>query len=495
MSLPLYIRLTYLATFLLLWCPIHVFASFPTELDTSLRTYYGRVLSGTDGVANVAVSDGIQVTLTDSAGCYQLCTTSAPHFIFISLPSGFASRSSSGEPSYYKRTNPHDGNQRIDFDLPKLGNTEDQHTLIVGADPQVAFDEELPQLDSLLLDMKLHVEHAFADNPVYGIVLGDMVGDLKQTSPSLADIRRRFDSTHIPFFYVAGNHDLDLDIRSHVGAKLSYEAEFGPRYYSFNRGKVHYIVLDDVFSTGRAYGYIGYLEEQQLQWLEQDLALIPPGNTVIVSLHIPTYSVAARKGEYNKEDIKKTLQNRQALYRILKPYNTHIFSAHEHYHENYVIHENLFEHVHSALSGIFWQAPYNSDGTPLGYTVYEIDGDQLSWYFKAANRDKSEQLVSYLPGTDKNKPEAIVANVWNYDPEWKVFWYEDGIKMGEMKASTGWDADVVGYVKANQQQFRYPYVGAGPTEHLFYAVPKNKNAKLLVEVVDRFQRRYYSTPK
>ena len=31
---------------------------------------------------------------------------------------------------------------------------------------------------------------------------------------------------------------------------------FGPTYYSFDRGRVHYVVLDNVFYLSR--GYVGY---------------------------------------------------------------------------------------------------------------------------------------------------------------------------------------------------------------------------------------------
>lgn len=157
---------------------------------------------------------------------------------------------------------------------------------------------------------------------------------------------------------------------------------------------------------------------------------------------------------------------------------------------NYVINEHLFEHVHAALCGIFWQAPYNSDGTPLGYSVYEVDGNNIQWYYKAAGKDKNVQFNAYMPGADKQKPDAIIANVWNYDPAWKVFWYENGVRMGEMIQYRGWDPAIVNHVGKNKQNFRYKYVGAGPTEHLFYAEPIDKTSEIKIKVVDRFNNRY-----
>lgn len=495
MKTQVYQIFLFVAALFLLPRPVQGSETRDTVSNLGLRTYFGTVTSGGQGLADVAVSDGMQVVYTDSAGYYHMYSTCGGDFIFISLPAGYAARLPDGTASYYRPLSGPSGPRRYDFDLPKLSSLEDCHTLIVGADPQVAYPEELPLLDGLLTDLKAHVSSDYADQSVYGMLLGDMVGSLSQETPSLVDIRQRFEDLGIPFFYVAGNHDMDLDIRSNQGSKRTFEAHYGPRYYSFNRGKVHYVVLDDVFSTGRAGGYIGYLDEQQLQWLEQDLARIAHGSLVIVSLHIPTYSVAARNGEYGKEDIKKALQNRQALYRILAPFRVHILAAHEHYQENFVLQDNLHEHVHAAMSGIFWQAPYNSDGTPLGYSVYEINGDSISWYFKAAGLPKDRQFVAYMPGWDKNNPDALIANVWNYDPSWQVYWYEDGVKMGAMRSSTGWDPDIVQYVAANRHNFRYKYIGAGPTAHLFYALPRNRNARIKIEVIDRFKRSYFLTPK
>jgi hypothetical protein len=364
-----------------------------------------------------------------------------------------------------------------------------KHIMIVCADPQVAFREELPMLEKITKDMK-KLASSFTDIPIYGIVCGDIISDTQSDSVSFSDVKKLFDDTGIPFHYVAGNHDMDITDRTNRNSKQSFEKIFGRAYYSFDIGKVHYIVLDDVFCTGKGYSYIGYLDEQQFEWLEKDLSKVEHGSTVVVALHIPTYSREARKGEYEKEAINKVLQNRRALYRMLEPYRVHIMSGHEHYNENYVLNDRLYEHVHAALCGIFWQAPYNSDGVPLGYAVYEFDGDSVKWYYKVAGKSKNVQFDAYAAGSDKNKPEAIIVNVWNYDSAWKVFWYENGQKMGEMKQYTGWDPAITDYVERNQQNFRYKYIGAGLCEHLFYAEPVNKNAEIRIEVIDRFNNRY-----
>ena len=295
----------------------------------------------------------------------------------------------------------------------------------------------------------------------------------------------------MPFFYVFGNHDMDTDVRTNDYSKRSFKERFGPTYYAFDRGKIHYVVLDDVFFLARSYLYAGYLEERQLRWLEQDLASVPAGSTVVVCLHIPTWSCAARRGEWGKEQTNKVLNNRRALYKLLEPYRAHILSAHEHYNENYTPVPHVFEHVHAPLSTLFWQTPLSMDGIPAGYAVYEADGGRIaSWYWKAVDHDRGRQFTAYAAGADRHKPDAVTVNVWNYDPAWKVRWYEDGRCRGEMTRYTGYDESICDYVARYGDRFKYKYIGAAQTEHLFYAVPSSPDAEVRVEVTDRFGNVY-----
>ncbi|MBB4038030.1 hypothetical protein GGR21_003957 [Dysgonomonas hofstadii] len=467
------------------------------QVDLRNIEFSGKVLDkkGT-AIEGVAVTDGYNIVITNHKGEYNLLSNPTAEFVYISIPSGYVIPMQENAPHYFHRiSDKSKPKQRFDFTLEKSGLDENKHILIACADPQVGFDEEIPMLQEAVNDMKALVSRDYIGLSVHGVICGDIIAEISREPKFFEPIKSMFAETNIPFFYAVGNHDIDVNGRSNHYSKETFRRAAGPTYYSYNRGKVHYIVLDDVFFTARGYSSIGYLYEEQLCWLEQDLAFIPEGSTVVVSFHIPTYSPEARKGEFAKEEMNKVLQNRNALYKMLKPYKALILSGHEHYNENYQLADNLFEHVHAALCGIFWQAPYNSDGTPLGYAVYEFDGDNVKWFYKSVGKNKNYQFDSYLPGVDKHRPNAIIANVWNHDPQWKVYWYENGIRMGEMEQYRGWDPGVVNYVDKNKQNFRYKYIGAGPTEHLFKAEPLDKNAKIRIEVVDRFNNIYIGIPR
>ena len=370
-----------------------------------------------------------------------------------------------------------------DGPLSGTSDTNGDHCFIVVADPQVYEDSDVEQSKMAAMDIRETV--ANEGLPAFGVVCGDIIGEIKREPLLFVPEKEALESSGIPFHYVLGNHDIRMGTRSNELSKETFRKIFGKEYYSFDEGDVHYVVLDDVFYYARHYA--GYIEESQLVWLENDLRDIKPGSKVVIFIHIPTWSREARAGEYGKEEMNKIVGNRRELYRILEPYDAHLCTAHEHYAENYELSDSLFEHVHAPLSGLFWQSFWSMDGVPWGYYVYTIKNGDISWYYKAVGQDKSVQYTEYAVGEDRHKPDCIVANVWNYDPKWQVLWYEDGVLQGEMTKFSGWDTTICNDVDLRREkEFRWKYIGAGETQHLFYAKPSRPDAKLEIKVVDRF---------
>ena len=249
------------------------------------------------------------------------------------------------------------------------------------------------------------------------------------------------------------------------------------------------MILKDVFYYGFTYRYIGYVDENQLQWLEKDLKNVRPGSTVVVTLHIPTIYGESEKADSYNTSLSNSVMNREALYEILAPFNTHILAGHSHTNWHTQAKPNIIEHVHAAACGAWWQGEVCTDGSPKGYAVYEIDGDSISWYYKSVGQDKNHQLKLYKVGADAANPSSFIANVYNYDTKWKVRWYEDDIMMGEMTQYWGTDP-LAGELYQPGKNKKHSWLSAGTTHHLFKAEPKNPTAKIKVEVVDRFGNKY-----
>lgn len=452
----------------------------------------GKVLSGGKPVAGVPVTDGTQFVTTDRSGKYSMQSAEGTKYVYITLPDGYEVPVSGGVPVIYADVVPDaKGRFRHDFNLEKSNRDMTRHILFVQADPQVYFDPNLDDVEKASIEMKNILAEDYPGQDAVGLVLGDIVGQFKQGDKYFPWMIKNIAVAGFPYFYVCGNHDIEMDAPVNEDSRKAFNRYFGPTYYSFNRGKIHYVVLDNVYWMGRYYA--GYYTMQQLEWLRQDLSYVPEGSTVIISQHIPCYSRQARHKEWNKESYHKVVSNRQALFDILKPYNTHILSGHEHYSENYVLSDKLYEHCHAPLSNLFWCTKWAMDGTPGGYYIYEIDGDKIDWYYKVLGRDRSYQFEIYPRGRSRQHPEAVVANIWNVDSTWKIEWLEDGKPMGEMIRFTGEDPNLWDDVVANGKSYPFPYMGCDITEHLFYAVPEKENSVITVKATDHNGNVYTGT--
>lgn len=458
-------------------------------LITSLFTYAaspvhivvkGKVTCQNTTLENVAITDGTAVVLTNSNGEYELQSSSDRKFVYYSLPSGYNSPQKNGVPVFYQRIDLQKSTQEINFELEKEQLSQENHVFVVWADPQVSEEREFSLLQTVTTDVKETLK--MYSVPKHAICVGDLVFD----KPNLfIDYKKMISQLNLPFYQVIGNHDKDYSERSNEHSENSFNDAFGPTHYSYNVGKVHYIVLDDVFYYGYSYLYMGYLEENQLQWLESDLKLIKPGQTVIISLHIPTKYGDSEKPDNHTMLERNSLMNNKAFYKIIEPYNTHIMAGHSHTQWNTIISDNIFEHTHSAASASWWQGEIGQDGTPQGYTVYEVRGDSLNWYFKGVNMSKEEQFKLYLSEDGK----SIIANVYNYDPEWKVYVFENNNFVGNMERY--WGEDPLARIKYQPgKNKKYSWLSVGTTNHLFRASIKDQKSKITVLVIDRFGNKY-----
>ena len=448
----------------------------------------GRVQSGGQGLGGVRVTDGVRIVQTGADGRFALPSTTRQLFAYLTLPAGYAiPQNEPGTARFYQPIAPDaNGTATVQFDLQPIDGGDEQHAFVALADPQT---EDMAEMERFHQQTVPDVQQAVQalGRPAFGIGCGDLMFDDLALFP---EYERAVQMMGLPFFQVIGNHDLDFASPTDPGSARTFREYFGPTYYSFDRGAVHYVVLDDVFWNGDS--YFGYLDDVQLDWLANDLSYLDAGQPVIVFTHIPPLSTRYRRAGESQPSPRGSVSNRARLYALLDPFDAHIIAGHTHESEHR--YENgPHEHVIGATCGAWWSGPICYDGTPKGYAVYEVDGTDIQWRYQSTGHDADHQMRLYPAGSDPSAPDELIANVWDADDGWTIVWYEDGIRKGEMARRTGTDPLSEELHRGEDLPERRPWVDPVPTDHLFYAPVSDAAETVRVEATDRFGRTYAAT--
>ena len=440
----------------------------------------------TDGepIAGVVVSDGLNTVQTDEKGRFEMDTDQDSRFVFISTPSGYVSATLKGETLFYKELR--NEIKSYDFVVEKNPLDDTRHNLIVIADPQISDRDELPELSKYADDIEEYAKQLSGEYTL-GLCLGDIVGWDHSIYP---DYNRIMAKGGFDYRYVIGNHDMTNWGRSHETSMKDFENMYGPCWYSFNVGDIHYVVLNDNFFVGRDWYYIGYIDERQLSWLEKDLSYVPKGSKLVVSMHIPTTLDKSDRDAFRTDIMLDNLCNKTALYPMLEPYQTLILSGHMHTADYEQIAPNITEINITGLCGAWWCGPVCIDGSPAGFKHFTMSEDDMSWIYKGCGHPLDYQMKVYLD--DSMHQGWVVANVWDYDPQWKVEYFEDGVKVCDMERFKAQDPLARECYK-DPSSLKRTWVYAAPTENMFRARHSEGARTLEVRVTDRFGRTYTET--
>jgi hypothetical protein len=438
-------------------------------------------------VKEVVVSDGFSCTKTDAKGIYQMKKNANAKFVFYSTPSEYAINTASETvkmASFYAEIKTA---KRYDFKLKKLAAVEKDFNLLCIGDPQVTNTDEVARFRTETMeDIKIFTQSE--TKPSYGLAMGDMVGD----KPAFFEqMKALIGSSSMPVFTTIGNHDkVATSVTTQPRTTDAFTKVYGPTNYSFNRGDVHFVCLDNVIFSNSS-SYSGGFTDSQVQWLIQDLSYVPKEKMVIVYYHIPirgTSSIA------NRTQILNALQGFAEL---------HLMCGHTHYTENYVHTSPVaaYEHVHAAACGSWWRSTLNGDGAPNGYAVYNVSGNTITnWFYKPTKLNKDFQIRLH-PGNvsfggqygyfNFNQADhTVVANIWNSDSQWKVEAYENGMKVADLThmPTSSKDAWTLGYHIGILN--RNPDNYSPACKHLYLHTMVNPSASLEIKATDRFGNVY-----
>ncbi len=230
---------------------------------TAKGTIVGTVTeNGTNApVAGVSVTDGRNVVKTDDNGKYEIKVWRKSHFIAITIPSGYETD------SYYI---PFDkSKESYDFSLDKSDVTsQTEHSFLQISDTEIGENGTGEWLDTVKEIVK-------ENKPAFLIHTGDICYEagLKKHIEEM-----NTDTMGCTVKYVIGNHDY---VDGKYGEEL-YESLYGPVWYSFDVGNVHYVVTS--FQTGSDYKSF-YNKNDRWKWLKNDLENVDGDKKVVMFNH------------------------------------------------------------------------------------------------------------------------------------------------------------------------------------------------------------------
>jgi hypothetical protein len=240
----------------------------------------GRRDPGEQGIAGVAVSNQDDVVLTDAGGAFTIARGSTG-IVFVSVPDG---RASVGP--FWRATGADDS---VSFAL----HAESQprtFRFVHASDTHIAPDK---------VD-RFRRFHALVDSihPDLVLITGDLVRDAMSTPQPKSEsyfelFRTEAASFTTPVRTVPGNHDhfgiipwrLQVDHGNPLYNRGMYRKYFGPDYYSFTFGGIHFVGLNTLMPDDSA--YYGRVDSLQLAWLARDLEHVAPTTPVVTFMHIP----------------------------------------------------------------------------------------------------------------------------------------------------------------------------------------------------------------
>lgn len=438
----------------------------------SARKVTGMVSCGETGLSGVIVTDGTNFTVTNGKGKFAFDISSNADFVYVITPAGYTADCSSGTPEFYLPAN---GEKEFRFGLVKTTDSKD-YRLIAIADPQTQSMKHFRKFcDKPLADLVSSAHISTENFNTIGIVLGDICWDSMEILPMF---KEEIKKTGIPFYCAIGNHDHKKELQGDYETSSVFRSVFGPENYAFFIGNDVMIVLDNVvYNTEKKYRE-GYTDGQ-IKWVKELLRLIPADSHVYVAQHCPLY-------RWWKDDYT---MNGQKMLDAFNGRKVTFLSGHTHINNNFIYSDNAREFNIAALCGSWWATKHCNDGTPGGYKVFEKKGDSFRWYYKSVGRDKYFQCEIFAPGQFMMHPNSVVANVWDYDPDWTVEWYQDGKYMGRMKQaieiSPYYTKEISTVYKGNLAKIP-TYKLPRPNNHYFTAEPDQYANNVTVVVRDGF---------
>lgn len=499
-------------------------------------TVYGIVSSAGVGVENVVVSDGAEVTVTNEKGIYQLKSAKKWGYVFISVPSGYEVPSVGVLPQFHRALkNSADVVERADFKLEKVDGQDSYKIFMLGDMHLANRTGDLGQFAQFTSDLTDYMTRHKGEK-MYALTLGDMTWDLYWYSNSyyfpqyLNTVNSQIKNLQI--FHTMGNHDNDFQTRSDYDAAVKYVNQICPTYYSFNIGKVHYVVMDDIdcssYDGSTSRNYVKSLSAEQLDWLAKDLSYVAKTTPVVVAMHAQVFYPTTSGFKIDHDQV-----NTLRLFDILDGYTVRFVTGHTHKLFNVtpdapiVDGHNFREYNSGSVCASWWWSGnltpgihIGTDGTPGGYGIWDVTGTDFQCLYKSTGWPEEYQFRSYdlnnvhfsmadvpLMPSDisasvknaymqyvnaypQNNDNEVLINIWNWNSDWTLSVVDENRKT--LPYTEVWAYDPLHIAALSVKRFNNAGLKSTPSfitdkfTHFFKVKADDADTDLVITVKDEF---------
>ena len=232
--------------------------------------------------------------------------------------------------------------------------------------------------------------------PDFVITGGDLIDDALAASYGRADslytlYKELSEEFQMPVYNAMGNHDifgyssLPKVSRDHpeFGERM-FEKRIGKRYYSFDHKGWHFIVMDGIEEGDGTWGsYIGMVDQEQLDWIREDLENIDDETPVVISTHIPLVSIRPQinNGPLYAENHSALVINSTDVLAPFRHKNLKlVLQGHLHFLEELNMLNRVRFITGGAVCGSWWRTP---DDALLqeGFVLVKVKDGDFSWEY------------------------------------------------------------------------------------------------------------------
>ena len=224
--------------------------------------------------------------------------------------------------------------------------------------------------------------------PDFVITGGDLIMD------ALAQTHGRADSLYdlyvetslgfkMPVHNTMGNHEVfgyyeqsGVDSSHPLYGDKMFIDKLGKRYYVFEFNGWRFYILDSIDEWEEG-GYYGYVDQEQLDWLKEDLAGVDPETPLVISVHIPLISVFTQLdvGSTAPNGRGSVVTNSKELLDLFREHNLKlVLQGHLHSCEDIFVNGTHFI-TGGAVSGGWWKGAHR--GFEEGFLMVNVSGDEI----------------------------------------------------------------------------------------------------------------------